>query len=46
MMYFSAAELARGATGHLERIEKALDAGGEIIPGANLPELPVGLPPV
>lgn len=45
MMYFSAAELARGATGHLERIEKALDAGGEVIPGADLPELPVGLPP-
>ncbi len=45
MMYFSAAELARGATAHLERIEKAVDAGGEVIPGANMPELPAGLPP-
>ncbi|QID17296.1 hypothetical protein G3580_06335 [Nitrogeniibacter mangrovi] len=44
MIYFSAAELARGATGHLERIDKATDAGGDVIPGANLPELPVGLP--
>jgi hypothetical protein len=44
MMYFSAAELARGATGHLDQLEKALDAGGEVIPGADLPELPAGLP--
>lgn len=45
MVYFSAAELARGATGHLERIDAALGAGGEVIPGASLPELPAGLPP-
>ena len=45
MIYFSAAELARGATGHLERIDAALGAGGEVIPGASLPELPAGLPP-
>lgn len=44
MIYFSAAELARGATGHLERLDKAGDTVGEVIPGANLPELPVGLP--
>ncbi len=45
MLYFSAAELARGATGHLERLEAALDGGGEVVPGADLPELPAGLPP-
>ena len=45
MLYFSAAELARAATGHLESLERALDAGDDVLPEGDLPDLPAGLSP-
>lgn len=46
MLYFSAAELARAATGHLESLERALDAGDDVLPeGDDLPDMPAGLSP-
>ena len=44
VLYYSAAELARGATAHLEQLEEVLSNSAEAIPDGDVPDLPAGLP--